>query len=77
MNFPSMRQLLAVFVLTFAARAAGAVELVVIVSAKSPVGPLRADQVSDLFLGQVGRFPDGVEAFAIDQPVGGARRAEV
>jgi ABC-type phosphate transport system substrate-binding protein len=76
MHFPSMRQLLALFVLTCAARAAGAAELVVIVSAKSPVGSLRADQVADLFLGRVGRFPDGAEAFALDLPVGSPQRDE-
>ena len=32
-------------------------ELVVIVSASSPVAALRPDQVADIFLGQAGRFP--------------------
>ncbi len=45
-------------------------ELVVIVSAKSPVTALRADQVADIFLGQAGRFPEGGEAIALDQIIG-------
>ena len=76
MQFPSMRQLLAAFVLSLLAGAAGASELVVIVSAKSTVGTLRADQVADIFLGQVGRFPDGAEAFALDQALGSPQRNE-
>ncbi|NHZ35667.1 phosphate ABC transporter substrate-binding protein [Massilia rubra] len=55
--------------------AAGA-ELVVIVSAKSPVASLRADQVADIFLGQVGTFPDGAEAVALDQRIGSPLRDE-
>lgn len=76
MQFPSMRQLLAASVLTLLARGAGAAEMVVIVSAKSPVGALRADQVADIFLGQVGRFPDGAEVFALDQALGSPLRNE-
>ncbi len=45
-------------------------ELVVIVSAKSPVTVLRADQVADIFLGQSARFPEGGEAVALDQVIG-------
>ncbi len=45
-------------------------ELVVIVSAKSPVTALRADQVADIFLGQSARFPEGGEAVALDQAIG-------
>ncbi|MES2299759.1 MAG: phosphate ABC transporter substrate-binding protein [Pseudomonadota bacterium] len=55
-------------------RAAG--ELVVIVSAKNPLAALRAEQVADIFLGQVGHFPDGVEAVALDQSIGSAIRDE-
>ncbi|WLI90477.1 phosphate ABC transporter substrate-binding protein [Massilia sp. R2A-15] len=76
MQFPSLRQVLAAFALALLARGAGAAELVVIVSARSPIGPLRADQVADIFLGQVGRFPDGAEAFALDQAVGSPLRNE-
>jgi ABC-type phosphate transport system substrate-binding protein len=76
MNVPSARQLLAALLVTLLARGAGATDLVVIVSAKSTVGALRADQVADIFLGQVGRFPDGGEAIALDQGVGSPLRDE-
>jgi ABC-type phosphate transport system substrate-binding protein len=49
-------------------------ELVVIVSAKSPVSALRADQVADIFLGQSARFPEGGEAVALDQVIGSTIR---
>lgn len=49
---------------------AGAGELVVIVSARSPVTTLRADQVADIFLGQASQFPDGARAVALDQRLG-------
>jgi ABC-type phosphate transport system substrate-binding protein len=53
---------------------AGAADFVVIVSAKNPVGTLRADQVAAIFLGQSGRFPGGAEAVPLDQPVGSVLR---
>lgn len=49
-------------------------ELVVIVSARSPVETLRPDQVAAIFLGQSARFPDGTLASAIDQPIGSPQR---
>ncbi len=55
---------------------AGAAGLVVIVSAKSVVTVLRADQVADIFMGQAARFPDGGEAVALDQPIGSSLRDE-
>ncbi|WP_295989933.1 phosphate ABC transporter substrate-binding protein [Rugamonas sp.] len=58
-----------------AAPAAGP-RMVVIVSAHSGLGELRADQVADIFLAQSGRFPDGAEAVALDQPLGSALREE-
>ena len=76
MQFPSVRQLLATMMLALLAPYAGAADLVVIVSARNPVGALRADQVADIFLGQVGRFPDGAEAFALDQSIGSPLRDE-
>lgn len=51
-----------------------AAELVVIVSAKSPVSALRAEQVADIFLGQIGNFPSGAEAVALDQRIGSPER---
>jgi ABC-type phosphate transport system substrate-binding protein len=76
MQFPSARLRSAAFLLAMLAPCAGAAELVVIVSAKSPVGALRADQVADIFLGQVGYFPEGGEAVALDQNVGSPLRDE-
>jgi ABC-type phosphate transport system substrate-binding protein len=55
---------------------AAASELVVIVSARSAVSALRPEQVADIFLGQIGRFPDGAEAVALDQAVGSPQRDE-
>lgn len=55
---------------------AGAGELVVIVSAKSPVSTLRPEQVADIFLGQMDNFPGGAEAVALDQRIGSAERDE-
>jgi ABC-type phosphate transport system substrate-binding protein len=73
------RRLLAAALLSlaaFAAHRAGAADLVVIVSARSTVTMLRADQVAAIFLGQSARFPDGVEAVPLDQPLGSKLRDE-
>jgi ABC-type phosphate transport system substrate-binding protein len=72
----TLRRLCAACALALLARHAGAADLVVIVSAKSPVAALRADQVADIFLGQVGAFPDGAEAIALDQRIGAPLRDE-
>ena len=53
---------------------AGATDMVVIVSAKSPVSVLRVEQVAAIFLGQTARFPDGSEAVPLDQRVGSPLR---
>lgn len=50
--------------------------VVVIVSAKSQVTHLTAEQTSRIFLGKVSKFPDGGEALPIDQPQGRAIRDE-
>jgi len=55
---------------------AQAADLVVIVSARSPVTMLRADQVAAIFLGQSARFPDGQEAVPVDQRIGSPLRDE-
>ncbi|WP_239700652.1 phosphate ABC transporter substrate-binding protein [Massilia sp. 9096] len=60
--------------LTILCATAGAADMVVIVSAKSPVSVLRLDQVAAIFLGQTARFPDGSEAVPIDQRVGSPLR---
>ena len=58
--------------------AAGAVEVdvVVVVSAQSPVTTLSKNQVADIFLGRSARFPDGSQALPIDQAEGAPAREE-
>lgn len=51
-------------------------ETVVVVGAKSPVGTLEKQQVSDLFLGKASAFPDGRQAVPLDQAEGAAARDE-
>jgi ABC-type phosphate transport system substrate-binding protein len=58
------------------ASGAATADVVVVVSAKSPVGALSKAQVEDLFLGKTIRFPDGALAVAIDQAEGSAVRNE-
>jgi ABC-type phosphate transport system substrate-binding protein len=70
------RRLFAGALLTLAATAAGAADLVVIVSVRSQVNALRPDQVAAIFLGQTARFPDGVEAVPLDLPLGSPLRDE-
>jgi ABC-type phosphate transport system substrate-binding protein len=67
-------RLLAAILLACCAAMAHADDLVVIVSARSPVGALRPDQVAAIFLGQAPRFPDGAVATALDQPIGSPER---
>jgi ABC-type phosphate transport system substrate-binding protein len=69
------RRLLAAALFTLAAMASAA-DLVVIVSSKSTVSALRPDQVAAIFLGQTARFPDGLEAVPLDQPLGSKLRDE-
>lgn len=56
------------------ATAAPVRDLVVIVSAKSPVTELRQQQVADIFLASNQRFPQGGEAIALDQRLGSSQR---
>ena len=49
-------------------------DIVVVVSAKSPITSLSTNQVADIFLGKVSRFPDGNQAVAIDQTEDSAAR---
>lgn len=55
---------------------ATAAELVVIVSARSPVVALTSEQVADIFLARTARLPGGDEVQALDLPVGHALRDE-
>lgn len=51
-------------------------DVVAVVSAKSLITALDKRQVADLFLGKTNRFPNGVQAVAIDQAEGSAVRDE-
>jgi ABC-type phosphate transport system substrate-binding protein len=51
-------------------------DVVVVVSAKSPVAPLSKNQIVDIFLGKTSHFPDGSVAVPIDQAEGAAARDE-
>jgi ABC-type phosphate transport system substrate-binding protein len=60
----------AILALTLAAlpcAGAAAPDVVPVVSAKSHVKDLNADQVADIFLGKTSHFPDGTQAVPIDQ----------
>lgn len=63
------------FLLTFGTQLALA-DVVVIVSAKSPVATLNKDQVSDIFLGRMPNFPDGALATPIEQTDSSTQRQE-
>ena len=63
---------LALLFLSQAARS----DVVVIVSAKSPIASLSADQVTRIFLGKSTAFPNHDPAYPIDQPQGAAVRDE-
>ena len=58
---------IAVFACGVDAAAARAEDVVAVVSAKSAVTALNANQVADIFLGKTSRFPDGSQAVPIDQ----------
>ena len=63
-----MKRLLSTVMLLFGlAVQAQAQEVVAVVSARSPVTALNADQVADIFLGKSTRFPNGSQAVPIDQ----------
>jgi ABC-type phosphate transport system substrate-binding protein len=63
-----------ILVLGFSNSAVEAADLVVIVSARTSLTVLRADQVADIFLSQTSSFPDGSEAVAVDQKLGSPLR---
>lgn len=62
--------------LALAPGAALAAELAVIVSARSNISMLSADQVAEIFLFQTNRFPNGNEVVPIDQDLGSPLRNE-
>jgi ABC-type phosphate transport system substrate-binding protein len=51
-------------------------DVVAVVSAKSPITALSMSQVADIFFGKASRFPNGVQAFPVDQAEGSAVRDE-
>jgi ABC-type phosphate transport system substrate-binding protein len=53
---------------------AGYADVVVVVSANSPIASLSKTQVIDIFLGKRTRFPDGSDAVPIDQTEGSVAR---
>jgi ABC-type phosphate transport system substrate-binding protein len=59
-----------------AVAANGRAEVVVIVSSKSHVKSLTAEQTAKIFLGKTSEFPDDSDALPIDQPVGSDIRDE-
>jgi ABC-type phosphate transport system substrate-binding protein len=67
-------KLLASILLACCADLAQAGDLVVVVSARSPIEALQPDQVAAIFLGQAPRFPNGAVATALDQPIGSPER---
>lgn len=67
------------FLLLLAVSAAAPVahsEVVVVVSSKSTVSSLTAEQAAKIFLGKLATFPNDNSAFPIDQPEGSAIRDE-
>ena len=62
--------------LALAPDTAPAAELAVIVSARSNISMLSADQVAEIFLFQTNRFPNGSEVVPIDQDLGSPLRDE-
>lgn len=62
----TLLRILSAGILAVCAANTGAIELVVIVSAKTQSMALDASQVADIFLGQTGYFPDGSQAIPVD-----------
>jgi ABC-type phosphate transport system substrate-binding protein len=56
--------------------AVAAAEVVAVVAAKNPVSTLSKNQVADIFLGKMIRFPDGSEVVPVDQVENSAAREE-
>jgi ABC-type phosphate transport system substrate-binding protein len=74
MKLSRSTRLLAAVLLASCAALVQAGDLVVIVSARSPVEALRPEQVAAIFLAQSPRFPNGAVASALDQAVGSLER---
>ncbi|MGA7595974.1 MAG: phosphate ABC transporter substrate-binding protein [Gallionella sp.] len=80
MNFPNypntVRNRLSLVLLLAMFAASAHAEVVVIVSAKSPVTSLTAEQTAKIFLGKTSTFPDDGVAYPIDQAEGSEARNE-
>jgi len=73
----SRNRLILPLLLVLATYAAGArADVVVVVSSKSPIKSLTAEQITKIFLGKTVTFPNGKTASPIDQPEGSAVRDE-
>ncbi|MHA4870975.1 phosphate ABC transporter substrate-binding protein [Duganella sp. PWIR1] len=68
------RLLLACLLLAGAGAQASPADFVVVVSARSPLTALSAEQVAAIFMSQTGRFPGGEEAIPLDLPFGSPLR---
>jgi ABC-type phosphate transport system substrate-binding protein len=68
--------MLGVGLLSALAVTASAGDIMIIVAVSNQAGALRQEQVADIFLGQIGHFPDGTDAIALDQGIGSAIRDE-
>jgi len=64
------------FMLLATVAASAHAEVVVIVSERSPVISLTAEQTAKIFLGKTSRFPDNGAAFPVDQVEGSEVRKE-
>jgi ABC-type phosphate transport system substrate-binding protein len=67
---------LAVFGLALTLSAVRAGDVVVVVSAQSPVTNISRNQIADIFLGKTNRLPSGEDAVPIDQPEASPVREE-
>ncbi|MGB9093395.1 MAG: phosphate ABC transporter substrate-binding protein, partial [Gallionella sp.] len=80
MNFPKypniVRSRLALVLLLAIFAASAHAEVVVIVSARSPVASLTAEQTARIFLGKTNTFPNHGVAYPIDQVEGSEARNE-
>jgi ABC-type phosphate transport system substrate-binding protein len=70
------RPLLALAALLGVVALPAAAEVVVVVSASSPIAKLSASEISDVFLGKLTRLPNGTTIVPLDQAEGSATREE-
>ncbi len=73
---PNIRKRLGLALLLAMLAAGAHAEVVVIVSAESPVTSLTAEQTARIFLGKTSSFPNDGPAFPVDQAEGSEARSE-